>query len=62
MSKPWANFYKGIMIVLAVMSIVSLIDAIVRETPCCPKGGQGAFAFGVLTLACIGWPTKHSDP
>lgn len=62
MSKHWANLYKMIMIFLAVMSIASLIDAIVRETPCCPKGGQGAFAIGVLTLVWIGWPTKTVKP
>jgi TM2 domain-containing membrane protein YozV len=61
MSKPWANLYKMIMVALVVMAIFSLIEAIIRETPCCPKGGQGAFAIGVLILAWIGWPHDTTE-
>jgi hypothetical protein len=62
MNERHVLLYKMIMIALAVMSIVSLIVAIVRETPCCPKGGQAAFAIGALTLAYIGWPPKSTKP
>jgi hypothetical protein len=62
MSEPHVLLYKIIMIALAVMSIAMLIEAIVRETPCCPKGGQAGFAIGVLIFAWIGWPLKSSRP
>jgi hypothetical protein len=62
MNERHVLLYKMIMIALAVMSIAMLIEAIVRETPCCPKGGQAAFAIGALAIAWIGWPLKSTRP
>ena len=41
-----------------VIAIIVMIDAIVRETECCPKGGQFGAGLAILLFTYINWITN----
>lgn len=45
-------------IIICVIAIIVMIDAIVGETECCPKGGQFCAGLAILLFTCINWMTN----
>ena len=41
-----------------VIAIIVMIDAIVRETECCPKAGQFGAGLAILLFTYINWITN----
>jgi hypothetical protein len=41
-----------------VIAIILIIDAIVIETECCPKGGQFGAGLAILSITYINWITN----
>ena len=56
MSKYERQTYRMILGTMVIMAVAMLAEAIIRETECCPKGGQVAFAICLL-LCYAAWPT-----
>lgn len=62
MNKYTRQTYRMIMGNIAFVGIALCIEAVLRETECCPKGGQFAGGFAMIMLAYIGWPANPDRP